>query len=428
MKKETVIVIGAGIAGLVAAKELSAYFDVVILEALSRFGGRIDTITDSGFSLPVESGAEFVHGQAENSIELLEEAKLSYQPVEGTFYKITKGRLMKQEEMVQGWDILLSKMAGLREDMTLQQFLSTYFEGERNAEIRKQAIAFAEGFDIAAIEKVSVQSLYKEWSDQSGDNRVDGGYSKLVEYLVEECRKMGCTLITNSIVKEIDWTGEQVLVKTLNNIIYGGEYCVVTASVGILQSATSKSAITFTPALPEYMSAFHQIGFGNVVKVVLEFTEVFWDKDAGFFFSDEQFPTWWTQLPMEVPLLTGWAGGPAADLLKELNEAELLDVAIRSVSSIFNLSIEDIQKKIKAAQVFNWHNEPFTAGAYSYHLPETPEALDILTLPVGGKLYFAGEGLYSGSQPGTVEAAIVSAKDVAGRLKKDKFNSIASFI
>jgi len=424
MKKETVVVIGAGIAGLVTARELSSSFDVVILEALSRFGGRIDTITDSGFSVPVESGAEFVHGRAENSIELLEEAKLNYKPVEGTFYKTSKGRLIAQDGTVEGWDVLLSKMASLKEDMTLHQFLSTYFEGERNAEIRKQAIAFAEGFDIAAIEKVSVQSLYKEWSDQSGDNRVDGGYSKLVEYLVAQCRKQGCTLITNSIVQEINWNGEQVLVKTLNNIIYSGEYCVLTASVGILQSSALKSAITFIPALPEYRSAFHQIGFGNVVKVVLEFAEVFWAKDAGFFFSEEQFPTWWTQLPMEVPVLTGWAGGTAADLLKELNEAELLDIAIRSVSSIFNLSMEDIQKKIKTAQVFNWHKEPFTAGAYSYHLPETPKALDILTHPVGGKLYFAGEGLYSGPHPGTVEAAIVSAKDVAERLKKDKFNSV----
>ena len=146
------------------------------------------------------------------------------------------------------------------------------------------------------------------------------------------------------------------------------------------------------------------------------FHQKLWEDDAAFFHSREEIPTWWTQFPEQLPLLTGWAGGPKAVELSAFSNEELLEKALHSLSSIFNLPLTEIKAQLIAGQVFNWHREKYFTGAYSYSTPGTAAAIEILNEPVQQTLFFAGEAFYAGHTPGTVEAAIVSANQVVKKL------------
>lgn len=205
---------------MVAARSLSRKYNVVLLEALRRFGGRIHTIKKDGTNQHIEGGAEFIHGKAIETIKLLKLAGLKYTKVVGKFYRKKKKLLVADEDMMEGWEDLLLQMSELEEDMTLNNFLATYFAEESYQDLRRHALEFAEGFDIADPDKVSTKSLYKEWSKQSTDHRVDVGYSALIDFLIQDIRQRGGKLYTEAIVNTIDWQDQQVVIKTIDHQTY----------------------------------------------------------------------------------------------------------------------------------------------------------------------------------------------------------------
>lgn len=416
MNKKSIIIIGGGVAGLVAARQLCAHYEVTLFEALPLFGGRIHTLNDINSPSIVEAGAEFVHGAAEETIKLLNEAGIKIEKVHGDFYRNNSGVLEKEEGQVEGWDILMEKMSAVNQDLTLQAFLDLYFNGNDFKALRKQAITFAEGFDLADKDLVSVKSLYQEWSHQSEDHRVTGGYSQLIDFLVDDCLRNGCILNKNTIVKEIKWAEGNVQVQALDKTLYAADKCLITIPFGILKQSSVEFSLNFQPNIAHYIEAINQIGFGTVIKIVLNFSEIFWQQDAGFFFSDEEVPTWWTQLPAQLPVLTGWCGGTKAIELSQLNDNQLLEIALESLSAIFNLNLTLVKEKLIGWHVFNWQKQVSSLGAYSYATIASTEALELLNTPIENTLYFAGEALYSGLHPGTVEAAIVSAQNVVNQM------------
>jgi monoamine oxidase len=126
MGKETVIIVGAGAAGLMAAKELSNKYDVTILEASSRLGGRIWS-KPAKDSSTIEAGAEFIHGHQKQTIQLLKEAGIEYVPVEGKMYRREKGSWKEQTEMVEGWDQLLKQMKKTKNGLYPPRFSGQLF-------------------------------------------------------------------------------------------------------------------------------------------------------------------------------------------------------------------------------------------------------------------------------------------------------------
>jgi monoamine oxidase len=174
--------------------------------------------------------------------------------------------------------------------------------------------------------------------------------------------------------------------------------------------------IEFEPALNDYLNAAKTIGFGTVIKVILEFDEAFWQeekKNAGFILTNEKIPTWWTQLPNENAILTGWLGGTKAASLKNATDEDLLEAALTSLVSAFNKPADVLKNKLLAYKINNWANFPNVFGGYSYETIKSKAAKNLLNQPVEQTIFFAGEALYNGIHVGTVEAALVSGKETA---------------
>jgi monoamine oxidase len=102
--------------------------------------------------------------------------------------------------------------------------------------------------------------------------------------------------------------------------------------------------------------------------------------------------------------------GALAAEIGTLNDKELIEKALVSLSAILHFDVKEIKDSLLNYHIFNWEKEPSVLGAYSYVTPETSGAHKLLSKPIRNTIYFAGEALYSGPDPGTVEAAIVSAQ------------------
>jgi monoamine oxidase len=312
------------------------------------------------------------------------------------------------------WDELLQKMGQMEEDQPFAGFLTTFFSGEKYAGLRKNAQQFAEGYDLADLRKVSARALYNEWVSEEGTEayRVAGGYRRLVDYLAGECLRQGCSFYFSTPVTRIRWEEGSIALTTANKAQFLANRLIVTASLGAL------SGLRFSPSIPEYTSAAGQIGYGSVIKILLEFSTPFWKgKKTGdqtlFIVSDQPVPTWWTQSPENSTLLTGWLTGNAMRSFQLLNPEDRLDRCLESLAAIFAVDRMILRHQLTASMILDWQQQPYIHGGYSFDTVSTPPSRAILRTPVKQTLYFAGEALYEGDAPGTVEAAFHSGLEVA---------------
>ena len=417
----SIIVIGAGVSGLLAARRLSeAGSTVTVLEASGQPGGRILTQTGD-FSSIVEAGAEFIHGELPLSLQLAKEAGVVLHPVNGHMVRLPKGRSLNDGEdsafMGNDWDDLMEKMAGLRQDVAIERFMQDNFAGQRYQALRESVFRFAEGYDLADIRRVSTRALYDEWAREGEDQeyRLEGGYGRLVEFLVSACRRQGCRFCFSSRVDQVSWDIGYVEVLAAGGQRYTASQLVVTASLGVLQAGL----LNFSPAISGHMEAASQLGYGSVVKILVEFGAPFWKEPAGrtlFVISEEDIPTWWTQPQAGSRLLTGWLAGGRMRAFLQLNEQQRVDACLRSLAGIFSMDMEALRKNMTAVRIVDWAESPYVRGGYSYDTVGAADAKARLSASVEGTIWFAGEALYEGIAPGTIEAALTSGEKVAEKI------------
>jgi monoamine oxidase len=413
---EHIVVIGAGAAGLIAARELGrAGKKVTILEARNRCGGRIYALPAADFGYPAEGGAEFVHGEAAVTRGLLREAGLSLLLVRGARWKVDQRAFSRDEAPDPHTDRLHQALAELKSDMSVAEFLQQHIAGPEYRRLRHSILSMVEGYDAADPNRASILALRDEWmnSGRSTQARIIGGYGALVDFLTAECRKQGASIHLDAVVCAVETNEGRACVRCTNGDCHAGDAAILTVPLPLLQK------ITLPPVVREKTAAAADIGFGNVIKLLLHFQTRWWiDKrrqraDLTFLLSDERIPVWWTQHPAEHPVLTGWLGGPKTAELADLNELELVETGLASLAGIFGLSPKQLARDVVAARAINWSNDPFARGAYSYVTPATRAAQSTLASPDDGAVLFSGEALYCGPDMGTVEAALASGLETA---------------
>ncbi len=418
-----VIVIGAGAAGLMAAWEFAQTGkSTAVVEAKDYIGGRIHTIQDKNFDLPVELGAEFVHGDLEITNLILKRAAASQYEITGTIWQNEDGKLDKQKDFIEDFSALNKKLKEVKEDVSVSAFIDNYLQGKEFEETRFTLKNYVEGYYAANPDKASTFALRDELNNSDDRQyRINGGYTKLVGYLADQCKKKGVHFFLSHPVQEIRWKKDEAKIITGKRTL-SAKKILITISIGVLQA----EAIAFSPTLKGKTNAAKKLGFGPVIKTILQFDEAFWKKKEftqgkdldklSFVFSKAVIPTWWTYHPKDVAMITGWSAGPHAAKMKHLNKKEILQNALESLCEIFSIDISVLQQNLRAWHIADWANDPYNCGGYSYEVVNGKQHQQILKQAVENTIFFAGEGLFEGPEIGTVEAALQTGRETAHQM------------
>lgn len=457
MERAEVLILGAGAAGLAAARRLSrAARRAVIVEARDRIGGRIWTIRDRGLPAPVELGAEFIHGRPEATWSLIREAGSTAYDLPYEHWQRRRRRLVHLDSFSGELDKVMGGLSRLRgRDVSFAQYLRTHARSPRLAEARRMALAFVEGFDAADPERISARSIAEE-QEGLGDVgeqmqfRLLGGYGALVEHLRRSLDSRRVRLVTGATVREVHWSRGEVEVVCGPAAESGGvrsagrtrvrerriraSRAIITLPVGVLQlAADAPGSVRFAPEVPDIRRAAGRLGSGAVIKVVVRFREAFWEseavaraagadrnlRDATFMHDpDLPLPTWWTMRPLRLPVLTGWAGGPRALGLSGLSREALNSTVVESLSGLLGQRPARVRSLIERVHTHDWPADPLARGAYSYITVGAAKARADLARPVEGTLFFAGEACDTSGQASTVAGALASGEAAAEKALK----------
>jgi monoamine oxidase len=407
------IIVGAGAAGLIAARELvRAGKDIVVLEATERVGGRAMTI-EANAGIPVELGAEFVHGDAPETTKLLDEARLVTVPVSGEQYRSDNGELSNQGDAWSRMSRVFEHLNPKRKtDRSFQEFLDEKPGGAKLAREREMARGFVQGFFGADTTLISETSLAEEGDPTEGAaqaRRIVNGYGALIDYIARDVRR---SIRLNTRVRRIEHDNSSVRVTDLTGRTHSAKAVIVTVPLPILQN----DSISIEPDIPEMQRAASKLIMGHVVRVIIVVKERFWEKkaeDVSFVHSpDRPFNVWWTQHPLTAPFVVGWSGGPPALRISEAGNVE--DAALTELARVFAMRRKSLERIVDSIHTHDWSHDPHFLGAYAYAGVGGSNAARTLARSFG-RVVFAGEATSSESG-GTVEGAIATGKRAARKI------------
>jgi monoamine oxidase len=426
MEQLDIAVIGAGAAGLAAADELHRKgLTVAVLEARDRIGGRILTHRDARVPLPIELGAEFLHGEAQETERILREAGRLSIEVGGDDWEAENGRLRRGENQWEQIDRLFQKIDASGPDLSFADFLARSPGGKSLARAREEARLFVQGFHAADVERLSTHSLAGSDSCEArNSNRVLDGYDQVTAWLargLEGSLRLGCP------VTDIAWEPGKVELTLETGDRTQARAAVVTVPLGVLQAPPdAPGAIRFRPEVPRLRETLDQLAMGSVLRLIFWFREAPWKQDLsglpknqsldclGFLFTgDETFRVWWTAHPVRAPLAVAWCGGPPAAALSGHPPGEIADRALRALATHLGLPRRRVESRVLDVWTHDWQTDPWSRGAYSYPRVGGADAARTLARPIKKTLFFAGEATAEEGENGTVEGALASGRRAA---------------
>jgi len=422
------IVVGAGVAGLTAARLLSrADRRVVVLEARDRVGGRV--WTDRSDGLVTDLGASWIHGVIDEPVAeavtafgmpTAEFTVGGYQPdsrpiayYDPTGERLTDAAAQRFIDDIHAVDAALLEVVAASDpyesyrDVTDAAIAAQDWDEDRAARVREYMEHRSEEQYGAWIEDLAAHGLDDDVID--GDEVVfPDGYDRLPAALAE-----GLDVRLEHIVSRVQWSADGVVVTTDRGVLSAGS-AVVTVPVGVLQS----DDFAIDPALPEPVAdALSRLRMNAFEKIFLRFPTKFWDD--GVYAVRQQGPesrwwhSWYDLTPLHgQPTLLTFAAGPAAIETRHRSEAEVVESVLAQLRRLYGERVEHPTR----VHITAWQDDPFARGSYAYMtVGSTTADHDDLAAPVGGVLHLAGEATWT-DDPATVPAALRSGHRAASNI------------
>jgi polyamine oxidase len=424
-RRRELIIIGGGIAGLACARALGQHGkQSLILEARSRLGGRIHSASMRAGN--VDLGASWLHGgKKRNPIRKLADragvrlVRTDYESLE--LFDVDGRELTGREHrtidgvVVRTMQHLLREKVNATPDASIEPIVKLAFEQHGLSATERRGVRWALASEIASeyasdFRDLSLSQWDEDYEHGGDDFQIAEGFSTLVDFLAQECIRQGSEIRTGAIVKSIDWSSDDICVRTAEQE-YISRQAVVTLPLGVLKS----TAVEFRGELPKSKHrAIQRLGIGTLNKVALAFSDCFWPEEASYFGclgeSSEVVIDFWNLEPVTgAPLLAALFAGDAAVRLEGMSDGEVEHVVLKTLRRVFGTRMPQPLE----LQMTRWARDPFSRGAYS-HVPPGAEYDDYeaLAKPIGNRLFFAGEAT-SVRYPSTVHGAYESGERAA---------------
>jgi monoamine oxidase len=425
------VVVGAGAAGLAAAQRLHAHgAEVIVLEARDRIGGRVWTLRPPSLTVPLELGAEFLHGETAEVDDLVREAGLRVMDVAGRRWMSVRGRLRLMDDFWERLDRVMRRLDDKRDpDGSFADALSR-MRRVASAD-RRLATEYVEGFHAADTRLISERSLAE--GGAPGDDVRERRISRIVEGYDGVIGALAASVLDRvrfgAVARVIRWRSGRVEVESCDHDgqelpTIQARSVIVAVPLGVLRAPPGATgAIRFDPSIDAKLRVAMKLEMGSVVRVALQMDEPFWiDRRFAKHIGDERldtlsflhssgqvaFPVWWTPYPVRAPLLIGWRGGPQALSLSGMTRDAMLAAAIGSFATLLGISNRRVRQHVRGAYLHDWNSDPFARGAYSYAGVDGSDASASLARPLRQTLFFAGEHADREGRNGTVHGAIAS--------------------
>jgi monoamine oxidase len=441
-----VVVIGAGAAGLAAARALhDDGVDVHVFDARNRIGGRVLTVRDPVTGRPVELGAEFIHGQAPDLQRMLDEARLPTVDMCGTRWKASPSGYRPLADYWERLDRAMRLLEPSRRstrghhdsptDRSFAEVLRARPGGRAAAQDRTLARQFVEGFHAADTRVISATALAEGGSPGEDVRerrlaRIIAGYGSLIDWLAEP---IASRITLSSLVTAVRWKPGRVVVEIARRKPVTARAVIISVPLGVLQApANARGGIAFEPALRAKAAALDHLAMGAALRVTLRLSDRFWaderfatahaaegvERLSFLHTSDSDFPTWWTTYPIVSPFIVAWCGGPRATALLEHPSSTIVDCAVTVLARQSGIARRRMRSLVEATWMHNWVHDPLARGTYSYQRVGGIGAPAALARPLSGTLFFAGEATDTEGATGTVHGAIASGQRAAQQVMR----------